>query len=92
MRDSLLPFLRKPPLFFESTGLFVGLGFALKKKAFVGRGRAAGAESGANGGGTSTSAMAMAGAGGGEGGLAHLADFKWWIGLTAIGLGAQVND
>ena len=94
--DALRTFSRNP-LFSESTGLFVGLGFALKKKAFVGRGRGrrtAESESRVNEGGddrTAATATAMAGGGGG-GGLEHLADFKWWIGLTAIGLGAQLTE
>ena len=41
----------------------------------------AGLKSGGSVGETATAAS------GGRGGLAHLADFKWWIGLTAIGLG-----
>ena len=82
------------PLFFELTGLFVGLGFTLKKKAFAGIRRAA--ESGARGNdGDKGRAMDSGGGGGGGGGggegLAHLEDFKWWIGLTAIGLGARVR-
>ena len=35
----------------------------------------------------SRGSIAAAAAGDGRGGLAHLADFKWWIGLAAIGLG-----
>ena len=44
------------------------------------------------GGDDRTAATATAMAGGGGGGLEHLADFKWWIGLTAIGLGAQLTE
>ena len=35
----------------------------------------------------SRGSVAAAAAGDGTGGLTHLADFKWWIGLVAIGLG-----
>ena len=67
----------------------------LKKKAYVGTEwgkRPVESESGESGGdnnGTAETAVAEVGCGGR---LVHLADFKWWIGLAAIGLGAQTND
>ena len=58
------------------------MGLALKKKALV-EGEAGGGYAGFE----SRGSAAAAAAGDGRGGLAHLADFKWWIGLVAIGLG-----
>ena len=62
------------------------MGLALKKKALV-EGEAGGGYAGFE----SRGSAAAAAAGDGRGGLAHLADFKWWIGLAAIGLGTRAQ-
>ena len=70
----------------------MGLGLVLKKKAFARQAELRVGGSGARSmarlkGDENETTMAAAGEGGGGGG--DLANFKWWIGLTVVGVGAH---
>jgi hypothetical protein len=62
------------------SGVFIGVSFILKKKALDGQGEDLAAAAAAR--------LQQRAA---DGGLAHLNDFKWWIGLGILAIGEETN-